>query len=68
MYDFLDEFTDDSKIINEFFYYLYLPAWNQLDEFMWFTWLNEIIYSLITINLTEFIGYVNAIPVIPQAR
>jgi len=26
MYDFLDEFTDDSKIIYEFIYYLSLPA------------------------------------------
>ncbi len=63
MYDFLDEFTDDGSIIYEFIYYLSLPAlmkslnkWiPMLHEFMWFTWLDEIIYSLITINLNEFI-------------
>ena len=36
MYDFLDEFTYDSKIIHEFIYYLSMPAWNhRTSEFRW---------------------------------
>jgi hypothetical protein len=58
---------DDSSIINEFIYYLSfvllmksLNKWiHILHEFTWFTRLDEIIYSLIMINLTEFICYVN---------
>ncbi len=60
----LDEFTDDISIIYEFVYYLFLTALMK-SENKWihllteFTWLDEIICSLITIKLTEFIFYVN---------
>ncbi len=60
----LDEFTDDISIIYEFVYYLSLTALiKSLNKWIHllteFSSLDEIICSLITVKLTEFIVYVN---------
>jgi hypothetical protein len=59
----LDEFTDGSSVIYEFICYLSLLMKSlnkQIHMLNEFTWTDEIICSSITINLTDFICYVNS--------